>query len=1081
MNIKVKRLLLLALLLGTTQIKAQQITSPQLPIILPPAPNAGELGKYGNIPINFSTGAVNYNIPLVSMTSGALKLDIAVSYNSGGVKVDQIASRAGLGWILNAGGVITRTVYGDPDETALTAPVPSNPMLNTPEVISFLDRVVLNKDKYDTQPDIFNFNFNGNSGRFIINPNDRSKIIFLEKSNIQVQTNFLGTLGSQWTIKVIDANGISYYFGGSTATEKSRTQNSGQGCGKTYDLGVQNAWYLNKIEDLNGDNILLSYLPVQVTYPSSATQTILEQNPETRGTYLQDPVDGSITYPYPGYSSICITTIVNTGVILDKIVSSKGTQIQFSYINRNDVDGDKLVSKLEYGLIGKPYTKTFNFDYSQVLSDPYYQAAYSNVQNNYRPYLVGLTEWSQGLTSSKKHQFYYYFPNLLPSRLSYAQDHFGFFNGKNNSGFLPDPPRAGVFNYTPNNREPDASFAHIGMMRKIIYPTSGTDSILYESNTIQENLPPDTIPAKFSHILDVTGTGLYVSQSVTKNFSIDSSRLKLGLFCFYSGVGVADGIHQRAELSIKKLPGRTQVYYRHVFPDAEAVLTDILLDTGNYEVQLTANGQAAIGHAWIEGYYGKEVLPATSTIKAAGGARVKQVLTYDPVSGVNNVKSYSYNKSLEPAKSSGILLRPKTNYFSTVEMRRITPSKSTALFGLYTQASSAGDISLFANDGSHMMYSEVTTSDGYDLSNGATYYQYQINLDNPGWTVRGNTPAYRPYDISGVPSSLERYQLVYRVVSGQTVKLKETFNTYKINPYETFNAYQGKKNYDIDNYGGTNPYDIGAYKVKSYWNYNDSTKVVTYNTQGLNPLSSITENLYQNAAHLQLTEARTNTSDGKKIIKKLIYPHEMVSSAQDPTGIYAAMIAKNKIAPFVEEKELTGTGLVTDLKRTNYFQPYPNIFAAQSIETFNPVTSKNEVRIRFHKYNAKGNILNMSTEKGTYIGYLWSYNHQFPVAEIKGASQGTIESAFAAGVIDNFANLAAPDKTAIDNFLAPLKTALPLAHISAFVYEPLKGLVSQTDAKGMVTYYEYDSFQRLKVVKDHNQHIIKNYEYYYKP
>ena len=54
------------------------------------------------------------------------------------------------------------------------------------------------------------------------------------------------------------------------------------------------------------------------------------------------------------------------------------------------------------------------------------------------------------------------------------------------------------------------------------------------------------------------------------------------------------------------------------------------------------------------------------------------------------------------------------------------------------------------------------------------------------------------------------------------------------------------------------------------------------------------------------------------------------------------------------------------------------------------------------------------------------------------------------------------------------------AQVIAFDYDPLVGMTSQTDAKGMTTYYEYDAFQRLKAVKDQNFNILKQTDYHYK-
>jgi YD repeat-containing protein len=53
------------------------------------------------------------------------------------------------------------------------------------------------------------------------------------------------------------------------------------------------------------------------------------------------------------------------------------------------------------------------------------------------------------------------------------------------------------------------------------------------------------------------------------------------------------------------------------------------------------------------------------------------------------------------------------------------------------------------------------------------------------------------------------------------------------------------------------------------------------------------------------------------------------------------------------------------------------------------------------------------------------------------------------------------------------------AQMTTYTYDPLIGMTSSTDAKGEVTYYEYDSFQRLQNIKDKDGNIIKSYVYHY--
>ncbi|HEY1056628.1 MAG TPA: hypothetical protein VGE24_15885, partial [Emticicia sp.] len=138
---------------------------------IPPAPNAANLGKYGEIPVNQSTGALNLNIPLVSITEGDINWPISLSYNYTGFKPMEHAGWVGRGWALNAGGVITRTVRGQADETpnfgflytaAEFAYVVANPSTVNSSPI-FQNQGF---GTYDTEPDIFYFNAGNLSGKF---------------------------------------------------------------------------------------------------------------------------------------------------------------------------------------------------------------------------------------------------------------------------------------------------------------------------------------------------------------------------------------------------------------------------------------------------------------------------------------------------------------------------------------------------------------------------------------------------------------------------------------------------------------------------------------------------------------------------------------------------------------------------------------------------------------------------------------------------------------------------------------------------------------------------------------------------
>jgi hypothetical protein len=84
----------------------------KLPRTVFPSPTASALAKYADIPVSLYTGTANISVPLYELKSKTLSLPISLSYHSGGIKVQEAGGWVGMGWSLNSGGVITRTVRG---------------------------------------------------------------------------------------------------------------------------------------------------------------------------------------------------------------------------------------------------------------------------------------------------------------------------------------------------------------------------------------------------------------------------------------------------------------------------------------------------------------------------------------------------------------------------------------------------------------------------------------------------------------------------------------------------------------------------------------------------------------------------------------------------------------------------------------------------------------------------------------------------------------------------------------------------------------------------------------------------------
>jgi hypothetical protein len=86
------------------------------PQIQKPVTDAESLGKFGDIPIDLFTGRVNVDIPIYTVKYYDIEVPVSISYHGGGIKVSDERGSVGLGWTLNVGGVVNRTVCGMPDE-----------------------------------------------------------------------------------------------------------------------------------------------------------------------------------------------------------------------------------------------------------------------------------------------------------------------------------------------------------------------------------------------------------------------------------------------------------------------------------------------------------------------------------------------------------------------------------------------------------------------------------------------------------------------------------------------------------------------------------------------------------------------------------------------------------------------------------------------------------------------------------------------------------------------------------------------------------------------------------------------------
>ncbi|HEX2607659.1 MAG TPA: hypothetical protein VHK91_09785, partial [Flavisolibacter sp.] len=365
--------------------------------ILPPSPQVASLGQYGGINFGLATGTISYSLPVYTLTSGGLNLPISINYNSNGLRIDEVASRVGLGWSLNAGGVISRSILGNPDEDGQRVLPPATYPQRNSDLLNFMKTLSNDNGIYDGQPDIFSFNFGGYSGKFILD--NSMNPVLLAPAPIKIEKDFLS---STWTFKITTPDGVQYFFGGDAAKEASKTFSSGVNCGKTYSNYIPTAWFLTSIVHPNGDQITCTYTNLGYNYKAAISETKFKQLTKTTTCPT-----GTGSCPLLQNSS-CLSAYQHSTRLLTEINSSSGIKVKFIYSDRLDV-GDKLLKTVEvYQPDHTVPFRLFDLNYQEVIATNFQNAfSTSDASLKYRPFLTEMIEKSTDGKLTRKIALYY--------------------------------------------------------------------------------------------------------------------------------------------------------------------------------------------------------------------------------------------------------------------------------------------------------------------------------------------------------------------------------------------------------------------------------------------------------------------------------------------------------------------------------------------------------------------------------------------------------------------------------------------------------------------------------------------------
>lgn len=404
--------------------------SKYIPRIAPPSPEAFKFGNFGNIPVGLFTGSPNVDIPLIMFNAENVSIPISLNYSSNGIKIDEMNGAVGLGWTLISAGVITRTVRGIADEKNMSAKkVPDIEQLGTghPDVIDYLKDCQYSDGRLDSEPDLYAANFCGNSIKFIFDKNNEP--VLYSKKNYIIERIVTG--GNAFTFSITLDNGIKYYF-----SEKETIVNTIQGGDPSQQGQNVSAWYLSKITDNNGKNVVIEYNTSGYYTTLTRSQTMLYTPPGSIQWKLQDEETGS------GYGTFCreVLYTIPTASGIGPIVSSDqhvyGKQIKRIF---NTDDSNNILNEINF-TYNSPYTASSTDFTSLKEVSQIYKGKLINgytfdfdFTNNGRLFLKTITN----KMDFSKYKFEYLNKNDLPERLSYSRDYWGFYNGKSNYLLVP--------------------------------------------------------------------------------------------------------------------------------------------------------------------------------------------------------------------------------------------------------------------------------------------------------------------------------------------------------------------------------------------------------------------------------------------------------------------------------------------------------------------------------------------------------------------------------------------------------------------------------------------------------------------
>lgn len=493
----------------------------------------------------------------------------------------------------------------------------------------------------------------------------------------------------------------------------------------------------------------------------------------------------------------------------------------------------------------------------------------------------------------------------------------------------------------------------------------------------------------------------------------------------------------------------------------------------------------------------------------AGGLRVNEINYFDTDTTLVKQKIYKYG---ENENGYGIIRREPTfdeeygTCHTCQEVRYYTP-----YLGSYSLDATARLRSYLPNtiyqmnysDGSRINYSEVAEyNKDRGIETGKTVYKY--NLEDPYGMMGQYADPEAPYPIGddawwiGVPDST----IYYRYDNGKYEWVKKTGYRYECH-MEPERIFQGRvwqsviavlvdgylsssfvKDYNVFSYR-TSAIQIGCMQLAQEDEYvrNDDGRVQTTQTRYY----------YDNPGHYLPGRKVTTYPTGDIVTEHTLFPEDYVRDSY-----VQSLRTRNQVA-LPMERVVRRNGRVVSGESYRY-DFYGRIVSAYMLETDNLSESlfrlsnksaandfgpsgtsaytpdSGYVQRAAILYDEDDNIRQIVSPGKSPVCYLWGYNGQYLIAEIRNATYEQVQQKLGSTLLSRVRKAAVPavaDLEQIDNLRTDKKLQVTTA-----TYRPLYGMASQTDPDGRTRSYVYNTETgRLLRVEDGDGNIETQYSY----